>query len=365
MAKQLTEKELSSKRAWGATIVIALIGAFLFLKPFLSIILLAILLAYLTYPIYKWFLKGGKRKDGTAAALTTLVLMLIIGIPVVAIIAIAINQALSLVDDLGIGEIFANASFESGVIELVEEVNQVIEDFTGVQQAISTDGVINFLQSTLPNLLKALANSMIALASSIPQFFMNLIIFLFVYIGLLTNAKPLLKTIYYLSPFDKDVNDLYFKRIGLMASGMLKGQFLIAFAQGLATAIGLAIVGLGDFFAFFLVFFTFLSLIPLGAGIITIPLGIVMVLTGNVWQGAVLLINHFVIVTNIDNIRPYLVPKEAQMQAALTILAAFAGVAYFGLLGVIYGPIIMIVIVTTIETYVNLQKKQEKALSKA
>ncbi len=61
------------------------------------------------------------------------------------------------------------------------------------------------------------------------------------------------------------------------------------------------------------------------------------------------MLNHFLIVTNIDNyIRPKVVPDNARLPAALTILGAFAGVSYFGFLGVIYGPMIMIFVMTTI-----------------
>ena len=37
----------------------------------------------------------------------------------------------------------------------------------------------------------------------------------------------------------------------------------------------------------------------------------------------------------------------------LTMLAAFAGIALYGLVGVVYGPIIMIVIVTSIQMYLD------------
>ncbi len=64
--KQISYDELLTRRAWVITVILTLVGAFLFLKPFLSIILLATLLAFLTYPIYKWFLKKFNNKAGRA-----------------------------------------------------------------------------------------------------------------------------------------------------------------------------------------------------------------------------------------------------------------------------------------------------------
>jgi len=360
----MSSKEKSSittPKAWSIIIVVALVIGFLFLQPFLSLILLAILLAFFTYPIYKKLLKKLNGREGLAAFLTTCVLAIILIVPTFFIFAVAAAQAINLVDTLDINNIVSSPSnLENEFLAFVENINKLIESTVGVSQPISTESLSSFINDTLPSIVSAIADSILSLIASIPAFFMNLIIFLFVYIGVLTNAKELLKVAQGLSPFDDDVTKLYFKRVGLMANGMLKGQFLIALMQGLATSIGLAIVGLENYFFFFFIIFTFMSLIPLGAGIITIPMGIIAILLGYVWQGVVILANHFVVVTNIDNIRPRFVPKEAQMQAALTILAAFSGVAMFGLLGVIYGPVIMIILVTTIETYLKVKTGDAK-----
>ena len=61
---------------------------------------------------------------------------------------------------------------------------------------------------------------------------------------------------------------------------------------------------------------------------------------------------HIVVVTNIDNVlRPILVPREAKLDPALMLLSVFAGITMFGFLGIVIGPVVMIVIVTTISVY--------------
>jgi predicted PurR-regulated permease PerM len=66
-----------------------------------------------------------------------------------------------------------------------------------------------------------------------------------------------------------------------------------------------------------------------------------------------------VIVTNIDNVlRPKLVPKDAKLNGALTILSVFAGIKVFGFLGIVVGPIIMILITTTVNVYVQVFDKK-------
>ncbi|HMR68500.1 MAG TPA: AI-2E family transporter, partial [Anaerolineae bacterium] len=61
---------------------------------------------------------------------------------------------------------------------------------------------------------------------------------------------------------------------------------------------------------------------------------------------------YILVVTNIDNIiRPRLVSREAYLDTALVLIAALGGYELFGFFGVIYGPVLMIVAMTTIEVY--------------
>jgi predicted PurR-regulated permease PerM len=128
--------------------------------------------------------------------------------------------------------------------------------------------------------------------------------------------------------------------------------------QGFTSAALLTIAGMPiELFLFWFILLTVFSFIPMGAGIITIPIGVIMILTGDIWQGIVVIAGHLLITTNIDNVmRPRLVPKEAKLDPALTILSVFAGVALFGFLGIVIGPVIMIVVVTTLAVFLDVYR---------
>ena len=148
-----------------------------------------------------------------------------------------------------------------------------------------------------------------------------------------------------------------------MTKATVRGQLIIAVCQGVASAAVLSLAGLSDLFFFFAVLLTVLSVIPLGAGIVTIPIGIIMILTGNIWQGVLVIANHLIVVTNIDNVlRPRLVPEQARLDPALMILAVFSGMALFGFMGIVVGPVLMIVLVTTVQMYLEVFK-DTKALN--
>jgi predicted PurR-regulated permease PerM len=82
-----------------------------------------------------------------------------------------------------------------------------------------------------------------------------------------------------------------------------------------------------------------------------------MALFGNVVGGVFVVLFHLIVVTNIDNtLRPFLVPKSAHLNPALMLLAVFAGLRMFGFWGIVLGPVLMIVIVTTISVYLAVYK---------
>jgi len=346
---------------WALFIIATLIGGFLFLQPFLSILALALLAAYIFNPVYKFL--GKKMKSGLAVTLTVFTATFAVIIPLAIIMLLAFSQLGNLLDAVN-SDTFTleGRSIEDVSVSISDRINDFGENTLGINEIVSTTQVTDFAGDLAPRVIDTAINLATGLVSGVPSFFAALIIFLFLFTGALSHQKSLVATVKALSPFDDKLNEKYFTKIGAMAKAMLKGQMIIAIIQGCIGAASLLFLGLGDYVLLFAVVFSFLNLIPLGSGFITIPLGIFAILTGNIGAGLVVLLTHFVIVTNVDNLlRPMLVPDEAYLPASLLILATFAGVAAFGLLGVIYGPIIMIFITTTIEAFVAQKELTKKA----
>jgi predicted PurR-regulated permease PerM len=160
-----------------------------------------------------------------------------------------------------------------------------------------------------------------------------------------------------LNPLGDEVTDLYLRKAGAMVRGTVSGQFVIALCQGVAGAASIYVAGFHHGFFIFAVLLTALSIIPLGGGIVTIPFGIGMIFYGNIAGGAFVVLWHLIVVTNIENfLRPILVPRDARLNSALMLLSVFAGIAMFGPWGIVIGPVLMILIVTTVDVYLAVYK---------
>lgn len=352
----------TQKRALAIATIIALLFGAYFLRNYFTMIVVAAILAFLYNPTYKWFLLKTKNKTGASITLTMLFALVTIVIPLTVLLALTVNQAVQFVDDIKAASIDSD-SVKQTLTNLINSFNSTVSRIPGQDgSTVSLDSVTAWLKDNVATITKTIVDYLISVVGGVSAFFTNAIIFIFVFMSMLKNQDRIMYYIKKVNPLGDSATNLYLENISAMTKAMVKGQFIIAFLQGATDAFLLWLVGF-DYFFFWLVILTFLSIIPLGGGIVVLPIGFILILMGDFWQGAVLILGHLLIVTNIDNIlRPRLVPKEARLDSALTILSVFAGLAMFGFLGIILGPVIMITIVTTIKFYAEFVESKDDAL---
>lgn len=351
-----TEFTLTQKRALAIFTLLALAFGAYFLRNYFVLIVVAAVGAYLFTPLFNWFNK--RLGTGLSATATLLSALVIVIVPVGLLVALAIVQIARMIDSVS-GWVRSTdlSSLGDKTLKLVNEfLSRVPFVHINVTAEMLRKAMVSAAQSVGHWLLGILQNT----AGSLAGMITSAIIFLYVFIALLVHRDKLRTLIGQLNPLGEEVTDLYLQKMGSMVRGTVNGQFVIAFCQGVAGAASIYIAGFHHGFFIFAIVLTALSIIPLGGGIITIPFGIGMMLFGNIGGGLFVVLFHLVVVTNIDNfLRPILVPRDARLNSALMLLSVFAGISMFGPWGIIIGPVLMIIIVTTIDVYLAVYKGVE------
>ncbi|MEW5808310.1 MAG: AI-2E family transporter [Actinomycetota bacterium] len=344
---------LTQKRALAVATVVALgFGAY-FLRTYLLLIAVAAVLAFLFTPLYRRL--RARMNVGLAATVTLLGAVATVLVPLSGVIALAVLQISQMVTS--IGHWAEQTDFTALAQRLLDSANEVLARIPFVNITLTQDSVREAAtrvgQSAGQIALDFARDSVGGIAASVTA----LVIFLYVFLALLTTGGKVADLFRDLNPLGPQVSDIYLAKVGAMVSATVKGQFIIAVCQGVAGAVSIYVAGLHDGFFMFVIFLTALSFIPLGSGIVTIPLGIGLAIFGNVAGGVFIVVFHVVVTTSIDNLlRPFLVPKSAHLHPALMLLAVFAGLKMFGFWGIVLGPVLMIVIVTTISVYLAVDK---------
>ena len=351
-----TEFTLSQKRALAIATAIALLFGAYFLRRYLILVVIAAIVAYLFTPVHNRL--RTRFNAGLATTLTVLAALATVVVPLSLLITVATFQVSRML--VGLADWAKTADLNALGDRGVELVNGLLGKLPFDTPPITPDSLRAPVVTAAQNVGEWLLRTLQGAAGGAIGFITAAIIFLYVLISLLSNRAEVLMLIRRLNPLGVEVTDLYLAKMGAMVRGAVRGQFIIAVIQGTLGAISIYIAGFHDAFFIIAIFLIALSLIPLGSGIVTIPFGIGMMIFGNVAGGAFVVLFHLIGITNIDNfLRPILVPKEAKLDSALMLLSVFSGIAMFGFFGIVLGPVLMIMIVTTISVYLEVYKGVE------
>lgn len=314
----------------------------LILAGFLAPLVLGLLLAGLGFPLYRELLKRFGDKKNLASLLTVLVISLVIILPFVGILSLLAKEAF---------DIFTTARDQWAVNQSFMQALQPIS----VKFDINLEEIIrNQLAPVIENLGLVLSREIGGLLSDALRLALNFFIMLVTTFYLLRDGEKLANFLIKLSPLKTaDELSLYhtFREAG---KAVFFGNFISAIVQGLLGGLGFLIFGIGSPVLWGAVM-AFLALIPfLGPYLIFIPAAIYLFATGGTFTAILFLLYNILIVSTVDNlIKPKLISERIKIHPLLILLAILGGIKVFGLLGIIYGPLIVAVFLALLKVYLN------------
>jgi predicted PurR-regulated permease PerM len=201
-----------------------------------------------------------------------------------------------------------------------------------------------------------MADFAVNLGLSIPSLIVQGLIFIVVVATLLPVYDTLIPQLEEISPLGRELSELYNRKITAVVKSLIFGVFLIAIIQGAAMGIVYWIAGLPYVFL--------LTLIPMvGTSWLVIGIAILSFLAGHTTQAIIVLVGFFRVVNWIDILlRPELLQEEASINFALFMLSIFGGIAWAGVMGLFCGPVLMLLLVTTIEIYAEQYAHKDRSL---
>jgi predicted PurR-regulated permease PerM len=141
-------------------------------------------------------------------------------------------------------------------------------------------------------------------------------------------------------PFSAASAEILRRRFADVTISTLVGTGLTALIQGCAVGLAFWVVGLSNPLFWGVVTVIFAILPVVGSGLVWGPGAASLAMDGR-WGSAIgLVIWGIVVVGNVDNvIRPTVFRRWAQVHPFVTVIGAFMGLRYFGLLGLLIGPL--------------------------
>ena len=312
-----------SKYGFLGVLLVLLYFSYHVIRPFLTPLLFSIILVITAWPAYQWLTKKTKRPR-LSSLLLVIGLLLILVIPSFFIGYTLVREA--------------PAAYET----FVDTVNLTsVDEFA--QETIGQDiGLEQSLERSSSQFRDYVFSNAGALLSGASSVLLGMFIMFFVMYFLFTDGLHLLDRIKNLIPLDKHHQNKLYTEIGKVVHGIVNGQLIIGAIQGLVGGVLLAILGINTpvFWGFVM---AVTSMIPfLGAASVWVPMSLWLLLTGDVVGGVTLGIVGAAIISQIDNVlRPLIYSRTARIHPAVVLVGVFGGLAAFGLVGFITGPLVL------------------------
>lgn len=314
--------------------IIVAVVVFLIFKPFLTAMVVAAILATIFQRPYRKLVAwtGGWRT--TSSLLTCFLVIIIIVTPVLTVVSLVVNEINSIYQDFG----------KEG--SLKHTLTQIINQASGLPVVGPFIEVTNLDQERVLNNLGRFSENAVGLLQAaykgVTHFVFWIFIMFFTLFYFLIDGDRMVKRLLSLSPLRDKHDKLLMQKFTSISRATLKGSLVIGLIQGFIGGVAFWIAGVSSPALWGLVMALF-SLVPMvGPGIVWLPTGLILLFTGNVWQGVFILATGMGIISVIDNIlRPKLVGQDTQMHPLLVFFATIGGIVFFGIPGFIIGPILV------------------------
>ncbi len=150
--------------------------------------------------------------------------------------------------------------------------------------------------------------------------------------------------------------DIYLQAAGHTTRAVVYGLVLAALAQGLLAGIGYYVAGVQAPVLFGAIT-ALLALVPMGATLVWVPIGIALIVSGQFWAGAGLLLWGVTAVSTVDNvIRPLVISGASKVPFLIVMFGVLGGLSAFGAIGIFLGPVILAVMLAVWQAWLEQQE---------
>ena len=305
------------------------------LEDFLLPLFWATVLTIVFRPVQAWWCRLTGDRSSLSAVLTLVTVVLVVFLPLVAVGAAVTGEAVNLYDRIARGEIDLEAPLRSA-----EGFLPVVSDFLA-RFGVELERVRQWFASAGVAASRFLASQALSIGQNTLRFVLLFFLTLYVLFFFLRDGERIIEAIIRVLPLEEERERQLLDKFAEVSRATLKGTLVVGVVQG--TMGGLLFWAL-DLPApvFWGVIMTVLSLLPaVGSGLVWGPAAVILLATGEVVKGIVLLAGGALVIGLVDNIlRPLLVGRDTKMPDFLILISTLGGLTAFGISGFVIGPII-------------------------
>lgn len=334
-----------------ALIAISATLSFFVFRPFIIVLVLAMIFAVVLQPLYRSIMRRSTgRFPGLASFATILITAVCILMPLSLIAVQIADDAERLYVSLADGS--AGTYLDTLFVYIDDAAAQYAPglSLSAAELSISID-------QYMKNGLVWLARNLGDVFGSAARLLLYLFIFLIALYYLLRDGTKLRQTFIAVSPLAQEDNDIVLRRLERAINSVIRGSLTVALIQGMLTSIGFTFFGVPHP-VLWGVAASLSALIPgIGTSLVLVPGVLYLFIIGAASSATGLLLWSVLAVGMIDNfLGPRLVGKGMELHPLLVLLSVFGGLAFFGPAGIFLGPLSISLLFALFSIYPNGSK---------
>lgn len=292
--------------------------------PFLTTIILSIVVSVLFFPLYQR-LEQKLHNRSVASLLTVIAFVIILCIPLVLIAIVVFNQAQNL---------FAWLMQEGTLNGLMMQGSLYLSRMF--------PGAVFNLQSSVTSMVSGFASSIGTIFTATLSSIFSLLLILLSMFYFLKDGPRWKESVLAISPLSKGNDVQILDRLKMAINGIVKGYLLVGLAQGTLMGIGMFIFGVPHA-ALWGVFAAIASLVPtIGTALVAVPVVLFLFAIGNTGAALGMAAWATLLVGLVDNmLNPIIVGRSINIHPLLILFGVLGGVALMGPVGILIGPLLL------------------------
>jgi len=313
---------------------IALYLSFLIIRPFLSAIFLAVMLAIVFHPVHIR-IQARLRSPNTAALLSTVLVILVFAVPVVGLGVVISRETRALY------QVLNERSTEQGgwnpyVMHAIERVVGWAGRYVDLAQLDLRGELLHWLEQISRYLLSLGTH----IVGNVVSFVVTGIISFFTLFFLFRKGEAAKEQVAEVLPLTRSQVDRLFTEISNSIVANVYGVIAVGATQGALAGLGFWVLGLSSPVLWGMVTALF-SLVPvIGSSAVWVPAAIILAISGHWVKALILLAWGAGVVAQADNVvRPYVISQRANLSTLAVFFALVGGVHAFGIMGLFIGPV--------------------------
>jgi predicted PurR-regulated permease PerM len=241
--------------------------------------------------------------------------------------------------------------------DIFKNISIFIKDITAERIIISGDEIQKWIVDLLSSSLQNMVSLSSTVAKNIGNFLVGLVLMMFCLFFFYVDGAYLSRLALHAIPIRKEYIVALTGKFMDITRNLFFGYIMVALIQAVMAYIIFTIFQVKG--ALVLAALTFICVfIPMiGGGLVWLPLGIIRLLSGDVFSGVLFLIVSALFISLLDNVvRPIFLRDRIQLHPLIIFFAILGGVTAFGFNGLILGPMIVILFLTVLDLFLTEHK---------